>query len=384
MVCMDRALLAFLVIGSFACGDASAGGGPCDGDHPLDGCGDTCTVDDDCPAGLHCADDGTCTAECSEDADCPDGQVCNADGYCVDDGNNGCPDVEVNLTPITPTVMLLIDRSGSMVTSGFGSFATRWEAVQYALTDDTDGVLCDVNSQIIVGASLYNSNGGFAGGACPILKTRPPAADNAGRIRALMQNNRPPDNADTPTAESVTATVMGFPQADNRVLILATDGNPDNCDDPDAHNAMSQQMSEDAVAAAYAAPYHIPTYVLSVGDDAALTHLQHLARLGRGQDPDTGSAEPYVATSPDQLIDAFGEIIRGVRSCQIDINGTVDLDQADQGEVVMNGDTLEYGTDWTMVDEDTMELIGAACQTFLDTDNVSLSAQFPCGGVVVD
>ena len=30
------------------------------------------------------------------------------------------------------------------------------------------------------------------------------------------------------------------------------------------------------------------------------------------------------------------------------------------------------------------ELLGAACDTFLNTDEVSLSAEFPCGGVVVD
>ncbi|HEU5055853.1 MAG TPA: vWA domain-containing protein, partial [Kofleriaceae bacterium] len=336
---MDRASLALLLLAAVGCGSGSAGGGPCDEDPPLEGCGDTCEVDEDCPAGLHCGEDGTCTAECSGDDDCPDGQVCDDKGTCVaDDGDDGCPDVSVNLTPITPTVMILIDRSGSMITSGFGSFSTRWEAVEYALTDTQDGVLWDVNSQIIVGASLYTSDNGDAGGECPMLMQRAPMADNAMAIRNLIANNPPyDDQLDTPTAEAITATVAGFPEAENRVLILATDGNPDNCADPDAHDAGSQRMSEDAVAAAYADPYNIPTFVLSVGDDATLSHLQRLARLGRGQNPMTGNAEPYVANSPAELVDAFGEIIRGVRSCDIDINGTVDLDQADQGEVVMNG-----------------------------------------------
>lgn len=385
---MDRTPLALLLVCAIGCGDASVGSGPCDEDPPLEGCGDSCEVDTDCPLGLHCAEDGTCTADCSQDGSgCDEGQVCDDRGYCVDDdGDDGCPDVSVNLTPITPTVIILIDRSGSMITNGFGSFSTRWEAVEYALTDTDDGVLWDVNSQIIVGASLYTSdNGNTEGGTCPMLEKRAPMADNAMAIRNLIGNNPPyEDGLDTPTAESITSTVMTFPEAENRVLILATDGNPDRCDDPDAHDAQSRQMSEDAVAAAYADPYNIPTYVLSVGNDAALTHLQHLARLGRGQDPDTGNAEPYVATSPDQLVDAFGEIIRGVRSCDIDINGTVDLDQADQGEVMLNGDLLQHGTDWEMVDEDTMRLLGAACDTLLETDNVSLSAEFPCGGVVVD
>ena len=150
---MDRTLLALLVVSALGCGGASAGSGPCDEDPPLEGCGDTCEVDEDCPAGLHCGDDGACTADCSEDADCDDGEVCDDRGYCVP-GDDGCPDVSVNLTPITPTVMLLIDRSGSMITSGFGSFATRWEAVEYALTDLGQELIPVINAIVKVGSRL--------------------------------------------------------------------------------------------------------------------------------------------------------------------------------------------------------------------------------------
>jgi hypothetical protein len=137
---------------------------------------------------------------------------------------------------------------------------------------------------------------------------------------------------------------MTFPQADNRVLIPATDGKTGHLR---RSRRPQRHVAEDVGGrvAAYDAPYHIPTYVLSVGDDAALT-----PRTWRGSaaatDPDTGNAEPYVANPPAELVDAFGDI-RGARSCDIDINGTVDLDFRPTRRWVMNGDPLEYGTDWT-------------------------------------
>ena len=377
------ALLAFLF--SAACGGSDGGGGgsagPCDTDPPAPECGGECTVSDDCDDGFHCGEDGTCTAECSQDdSGCDDGDECDDRGYCVE-GGDGCAEIHVDLAPVTPTVMLLIDRSGSMVTNSFGGFDTRWDAVEDALTNDTTGVLWDVDDDIIVGASLYMSDTDING--CPLLETVTASAMNADGVAELIADNPPyKDDLNTPTAESVTATVADFPAGDNRVLILATDGDPDTCEDPDSNGQQGPRTgSENAVAAAF--DDGIPTFVLSVGDDATETHLERLARAGRGQDLDTGTATPYIANNPDELVDAFGEIIAGVRSCQISVDGTVDLDRANEGDVVLNGDPLTYGTDWTMEDEDTMVLLGGACDTYLETEEVTLDATFPCGGVVV-
>lgn len=383
---MSRPLLASLALFlSTACGGSDGGGsgapGPCDEDPPAPECGAECSITADCEGGFHCGADGTCTAECSQDdSGCDDGDECDGRGYCVE-GGDGCAEIHVDLAPVTPTVMLLIDRSGSMVTNSFGGFDTRWDAVEDALTNPSTGVLWDVEDDIIVGASLYMSDNEVNG--CPLLETETASAMNAQGIADLIAENPPyQDDLNTPTAESVAATVASFPDGDNRVLILATDGDPDTCEDPNSNGQPGPRtMSENAVVAAFDGG--IPTFVLSVGADTELTHLERLARAGRGQDLDDGDAEPYIATDPDQLVDAFGEIIAGVRSCQIAVDGTVDLDRANEGEVVLNGDVLTYGDDWTMDDEDTMRLLGDACDAFLETEEVSLDASFPCGGVVV-
>ncbi len=346
-----------------------AGTDVCAGPSPAAGCGDTCVEDADCgsPA-LRCGVGGECEARPTDAS--------------PDAGVDTCPAIAVRAEPVTPTVVLLIDQSGSM-TSDFGG-PTRWEAVTDAIGNPTTGVVKQLEDKVIFGATLYSSIGGNAGGTCPMLVEVAPALNNHTAIKALLDTHQP--QSDTPTAESITATTAGFPLPDPekpgpRILVLATDGNPDNCVDANAHDLGSQRMSESAVQAAYSAG--ISTYVLSVGDGVAATHLQKLANAGVGIPLDTGTAPFYVANDPAQLASALGDIIRGARTCTFTLEGTVNLGSAATGSVELNGQPLAYGTDWRMVDETTLELIGAACDTFLDTDTALLTAEFPCGAVVL-
>jgi hypothetical protein len=264
----------------------------------------------------------------------------------------------------------------------------RWDAVVTALVDPVSGVVTRLADKVIFGASLYTSNGGNAGGTCPGLKESFPALNNFAAIDALLQANGPA--GDTPTAESVAALAGRFPAPDPenpgpQIILLATDGNPDNCVDSDAHNLASQQMSEAQVAAAYTSG--LQTFVLSVGDDVSAPHLQNLADLGIGAAPGSGTGTPYVANDPAQLSAAFETIIRGVRTCTFAIDGNVDVSNQCSGTVSLNDGSssqiLTCGTDWRLVDENTLELLGAACDRFLESDNVSLAAEFPCGVVVL-
>jgi len=373
-----------------ACGNGQIGSAqlaPCQTQPPAPECDDECTADEDCATGFYCGGDGTCTADCTVGGgQCGSGQECDDEGRCIDDGTGpdaaDCPGVGVQLSPLIPTVWLLIDQSGSMNDS-FGG-GTRWQAVTEALVDPTNGVVKQLEDRVIFGASLYTSNGGNAGGVCPILTERAPALLNYAQIDDLMRTNSPA--GDTPTSESIDAIAGVFPLPDPerpapRIIVLATDGNPDNCVDPDAHDLGSQMMSEASVQAAYAGG--VLTYVLSVGDGVAQTHLQRLANAGVGEPLDTGTEPYYVATSPAQLVDAFDEIIRGARSCTFALDGSVDLAEACSGTVLLNGTPLECGVDWQLTDETTLELLGAACDTFKHQDNVILSAEFPCGVVVL-
>ncbi len=383
---MNLKLSLLIAIGMGACSPQSAlRDGPCPGDPS---CSQECSGDD-CPPGFYCGADGSCTADCTVDGDqCPADHYCDNDGRCVanqsgpDGGGNEVCDINVILNPLIPTVMVLVDQSGSM-DDDFGGMS-RWDAARYALVDGDNGIIARLESHVVFGTALYSSNSGYEGGTCPIIHDVAPALDNYAAIAALLNNNEP--YKDTPTGEAVAAVVDDFPPADPdrpapRILVLATDGEPDTCNEPDAHDEVAQALSEGAVAAAFSAG--IKTFVLSVGDDVGIAHLRRLANAGAGQALDTGTAQPYVANDPAELVDAFTEIITGTRSCTFTIDGVVDLDEADQATVELNGEGLTYGIDWTMVDESTLELLGSACDTLLGDLDVELLASFPCGTVVI-
>ena len=374
----------------WACGSGDIGNGqpgPCDVQPPAPECSTVCENDIDCDPGFYCGPGGTCTADCSQGGnECPSGQECDSNGRCVDIGvgpdAEDCPGIALSLEPLTPTVWLLIDQSGSMNDPFAGT--NRWTAVTDALVDPVSGVVKQLEDRVIFGASLYTSNGGNAGGTCPILQESLPQLDAYASIDNLMRENGPA--GDTPTSESIDALVGAFPLPDPerpapRVILLATDGNPDNCVDSDAHDLGSQMMSESSTQAAFSEG--INTYVLSVGDAVAQTHLQKLANAGVGQPLDTGTAPYYVANNPTELIDAINDIIRGVRSCELALDGAVDTSDPCSGTVTLNGMVLQCGTDWRLIDESTIELLGAACDTFLNEDEVNLAAEFPCGVVVL-
>jgi hypothetical protein len=360
-------------------GDARDGSTvPCDFD-PL--CGDPCTGGADCGSNLYCAPDGTCRADCTPGGtECGAGWLCSH-GRCVED----CPSVVVDLTPVTPTVVLLIDQSGSMDES-FGG-GTRYEAVETALSDPVDGVVTTLESQVVFGASLYTShNGNLDGEACPILDSVAPALDSADEIRALLAANGP--DGDTPTGEAIVATTAMLtalppgPDDGPRIIVLATDGEPDTCAVPNPQEGQPESVA--ATQAAWTAG--IRTFVLSVGEGVvSADHLQDLANAGAGLPVDGPTdATFYEAGDPAELADAFRGIIGGVRSCTLTLDGEVAPADWEAGDVRMDGAPIAYDATngWTLTDGRTMELHGEACTDFLGAGAPTLTAEWPCGTII--
>jgi hypothetical protein len=93
----------------------------------------------------------------------------------------------------------------------------------------------------------------------------------------------------------------------------------------------------------------------------------------------------YPASSTQGLIDAFNTIIKGVRNCQLKLNGAVDASGASTGTVSLNGTSLGFGdpNGWKLLDPSTIELEGTACMTFQSADNIDLSASFGCNTVTI-
>lgn len=382
-------------------------------------CGSGCTGDDDCASGLHCAQ-SQCTAQCGgSDSLCDKGAGCSSRGRCTSgsggaggtgiigprlDGGAGssnggsggdagvCADIALKVAPTTPTVVLVIDQSGSMTDANFPQDGqspvanrTRWAVLKRALLDPTNGVIRRLEGQVRFGTVLYGNRTNDSPAVCPELtRIMPPRLNNYSAINDVYGDAGTIPN--TPTAESltaVTASLDAFNEPGPKYMILATDGDPDTCADPNDHGAAAQQMSENAVRAAWAK--RIGTYVIAVGDDATEDHLNRLAHLGQGLDATNLTRTLFFQpANQTALAEAFSSIIDGVRTCDFTLNGKIDPARAGQGRVTLDGSAvpLNATNGWTVdATGKKLTLHGAPCTT-IKTGTHDLRAVFPCSAIV--
>lgn len=305
--------------------------------------------------------------------DVPDGGPPPGSGDSGDPGDD-CPDVTATITPGEATVVILLDQSGSMGYDFRG--ITRWNAMYDTLMAPSQGIVTRLQSEVRFGLTFYTSQGGSAGGACPMLVEIPPAFDNHANIDTTYGMTWP--GGETPTGESLTTVAMGLDALDApspKVVILATDGEPDTCAVPNPQMGQPESIA----AAQLAHDLGIRTFVISVGDDISNEHLQHMANAGLGLDPTgTESAPFWKALDATELVDAFETIVGSVASCIFAIDGIVNLDRACEGTVELDGIELDCGAQWHLLDPSTLELLGEACATLEDGETHQVDAQWPC------
>jgi von Willebrand factor type A domain len=383
---MSAAFCAAMSVGLLACGGGPSAG-PCEKTPPDPTCSLTCSPGDStsCPSGFHCATDAKCYAFCTQGGgECGSGLTCTDDGRCVPSGADAgpqpdgkdCPAVNFTAMPVTPSIQLVLDRSGSMINNDLGS-VTRWDAMTNALINATTGVVVQLQAKAYFGATIY-PGGSAASGVCNQFSQTPRALNGAAAITQALQQ-RPAGTEPTPTGpavQSATAAFAAMPAPANspKIIVLATDGDPNGCNGENFDQGQAASVA--AATAAHAAG--IDLYVLSVDDGANQDNLKAVANAGRG----VNDATVFLATNPAQLKAAFDTIIGGVVSCQLNLSGSIDVGQAANGTVVLNGRALMFGTEWRAVDADTIELVGAACTELKNTASPTVNASFPCGVVV--
>jgi hypothetical protein len=302
-------------------------------------------------------------------------------------GGPSCVDLEVDFARVTPTVVLLIDQSSSMEAE-FDNGKDRWVTLVDTLSNPQSSLLKKLENSVRFGMALYSSRNGFGNdpqnpNECPQLTSVGIALGNFSAMSDVLTlpANGPVD--DTPTAESVVAVanqLKAFPEEGPKSIILATDGDPDTCEDPNSNEQdASKALSVGAVTAAFLDG--ITTHVISVGDEATESHLKDLAVAGAGGDP---TAEAYTALDTDALADAFGEIIGGVRTCDFTLEGTVGAGNASRGTVIVDGQALTFGdpNGWEMPNPTTVRLLGDACEA-IQEDAAGISMSFPCDAIQI-
>ena len=388
---LGAAILALLVFAVPGCGDSTAVRGTADAGEP-------CSSSSDCLPGLACnADANICVGPSGQLPDGVDDDMNGGDMSSDDmssdgdqpDGNMGdnstCAALEVEFSAVVPTIVMLVDRSGSME-EPFGA-TDRWQAVQDALFDPTNGVVTRYGDAVRFGVATYNSDGGDAGGTCPVISSVSAQVGNVAAMEMLLADQSP--SGDTPTGESVEAMIPLFGEIEERapkVLLLATDGEPDTCAVPNPQEGQPESIA----GVQRALENGIRTFVLSVGSDVGEPHLQDLANTGIGLPLDGPEMAPFwKADDPGALAQAIADIITGARPCVFSVDGAViDPAKANLGQVSLNGESLAHsGPDgWTLVEDhpeclgggQCVELHGDACTTVQLDPEPQLDASFPC------
>jgi len=323
------------------------------------------------------------------------GTVAGASGAAGEMPGGSCAEGVASTSPITPTVWLVLDGSGSMNEDFSGE--TRWQALRAALMDD-GGVIATLERNVRFGMVLYSGVDQDRDDDEPVepppdptqcvdLTVVEPALDNYAALDAQLPQEEP--GGWTPTDRALEHVVNTLPvvaevgpdqKNDPVYVVLATDGAPNDRCAGDSGGGRGNEFDEvtagrvlDVVGAGVTKGVKLLVISLAGGDDDLQSHLEEVSELSG-----TGFA-PFVPSTRDELINTMQELIGGA-GCQVTLQGTVPLDQACTGEVTLNGNPLVCDDEngFRLVDERTVQLEGEACNAFLSTDSL-VSARFPCG-----
>lgn len=214
------------------------------------------------------------------------GAPTNASLPAANRGSDVCASALVNAVRSMPTIMFVIDGSGSMC-APFGN-STRWQALRTALLDPMKGLIYRLQSSVSFGATLFDGTIDFT-----LALTQP-----AGGGGNSNQNSGCALNY---------AGMKDMGMCPQLVEVLP----------PRLNNA----MAVDRGAAA-----GIKTWVVSLaGGDAMLqAHLDEVAKHG---DPTNPSARTFNPTNPDDLIMTLAQLLGGAVGCHVNLNGTVAVGQ---------------------------------------------------------
>lgn len=283
----------------------------------------------------------------------------------------------VPLLPAVPTVMFVIDRSGSMQEDLDGrtdAGVSRWRLLQSTLTT----VLPPLDAKVAMGVLLYPIRADAC--AAPTTVDLSPVLGNATRLLSFFNSSMPLGG--TPTADAVDVAAQHLrtlrTATSARALILATDGAP-NCNEA-LFNDTCVCTSTPQVNPNCDAPTHclddvvtigrlqsifaqgMPTYVIGLGSSLNQFSSTLDAMAVAGGVPRQGIGPRYYSVAnQSELTDAFNRVTSQLTRCTFLLNG---LSANDTFVVQVDGVDVPQGPNgWEWLNQTNGELAlhGTAC-----------------------
>jgi hypothetical protein len=341
--------------------------------------------------------------------------------------DTGCQTGGAEFAPKVPTVLLLVDRSGTM----FKDAGNPWGV----LRDSVLKVVADLNDQVRFG--FVAVTGEQAAGMCPLLDEILPADSNYEAVKAKYVSLSAPVKGESPGMRGLerAAEILAADTTEgDKYVMFVTDGEQDFCNDGDfacptdsvvhrlqtlaaqgfktfifglpmtSTDAQAQaryplvlQAFADAGAGAAVAP------VLPPGGTGPINIFYNCQGVpewqaealaaGRGAMQTLGT---YAAASggtkvytPDPtnemaLTQEIRNVLSGVKSCVFDIGGDIKVIQSrlDEAHVYVEGVEVPLDTGgangWHMPTATQIELVGSACENWRLPQNNKIDWDFPC------
>ena len=317
-----------------------------------------------------------------------------------------CDMMKVNLKPVVPNMMLVLDKSGSMLltwdhdANANTAMVTRW----YSLWAVVDKVLTNFNAKFNFGMNLFPSKSAqqkYDATACPVNMNVEVAVSPLNKdaiIAALPAQNNNTIKGGTPTSSGVQAALTHLKSLDPaipRAIMLITDGAA-NCTNgaqiPDLFEKYDQSVHT-LVANAWNND-KIPTYVIGIatanmvtpvamdGNPDGINPFQKLNELAvNGGKPKADPNEKfYNADNQIELDAALNAIVVDAQSCVIPLEVEPGFPQFTKVKVngayvpKINNCMNENG--WKYVDPappyNKIELCGTACAKLKMTGSVDV------------
>jgi hypothetical protein len=350
---------------------------------------------------------------CSNDEECPSGDICE-DGFCglcLD----CCGEAVLEIKITTPNMVLVVDKSGSMVANSWDSDAdpntpmvTRW----FSLHQVVEFIVSDFGASINLGMQLFPSlkaKTEYNNNACLVEMTPevPVAAENGAKVLSAL----PPASAmaqisgGTPSRLGLQAAIAHLESIDDglpKFIAFITDGaancSPEGADPLDTGLLFETYDDQLLGVVEDAASKGIGVFVVGIDTPNELTpvkpdgnpdgvnpfaKLNELAIAG-GFPKNDPSEQFYNAQNQIELQAALVGISETVLSCVIALDPVpvfpnyveVKVDAVDYGNTQVTDCATQDGWMYTSPAKDEIELCGVACMDFQKSGK--LDAQYKC------
>ena len=351
-----------------------------------------------------------------------DGGVVRPDG--------GCQQYDIVFEPRTPTVFVLVDRSGTMFDASGATNA--WEPLRAAALE----VIQALQAEVRFGFGAFT---GEIGQTCPIFDTVAPELNNFPAIQGVYAPLGRPVKGETPTQLALALAkqaLVADPGNGGKYILFVTDGEPDYCSDGDdicpvdsvvfhlqrlaseniktlvlGLTTTAQPVPQGGLEAWANAGQGQPVAMFSDrGSPRLLTTTEIYDKcngrppwrndfaapgpnrdtnptLGRYSTPG-GNAPVYRPTSLDrmELARQLRAAFQGVKSCRFDLQGRIKVNLMRQGEgtITIDGQEVPFGPPdgWHMESETELVLEGASCARWQQPDSIHISFDFPCDAII--